>query len=211
MEPLIIWIAFGFVAILLLTLVGAMALRQRRSERLRQHFGQEYDFVLDRAGKRSAAERELQERKERTEGLDIHPLSASDRTRFRDDWKRIETRFVEMPTTAVVEADEMVEQVLRARGYPVGDFERHAADLSVRDRDLVDHYRKAHSTIEVHEHGSASTEDLRQAMLHYRELFNALVGEGDVERSVPLEREASRLQDGSRTDREIPPDERRIR
>jgi hypothetical protein len=187
-DPMWIWIALGAVAVLIVAGLIARGARRSRSESLRSKFGNEYDHALEAHGNRKKAERDLIERAEQVKKYNIVPLQASDRERFRRDWQKVEQRFIERPTTAVVEADELIADIMRTRGYPMGDFERHAADLSVTHPRIVEHYRAGHGVIGGTP-GSASTEDMRQAMLHYRALFDELiddkVGNDDVVRDVP--------------------------
>ena len=138
------------------------------------------------AGSRKRAESELLSRAEEVKSFEIVPLSGADRDRYVRDWKRVEQHFVERPTMAVAEADEVVADVMRVMGYPMGDFDKHAAHLSVTHPRVVEHYRAGHQVI-TGTPGSASTEDLRQAMLHYRALFEELIGERtrDVASDVP--------------------------
>jgi hypothetical protein len=187
-NPQVLWIAGAVVAAVVIIFAIAAGVRRSRSERLREHFGTEYDHTLRATGSRTAAEQELVSRAEEVKTLDIRPLSAAERDRYTSDWTKIEQQFVNRPTTAVVEADELITDVMRTRGYPMADFETHAAHLSVKHPRVVEHYRAGHSLIDKH----GSTEDLRQAMLHYRALFDELVNEGaDVQRDVATEYETS--------------------
>lgn len=185
-DPLWIWI--GLAALALIVIVGLIASRSRRArtESLRGQFGSEYDHAVGSVGSRKRAERELVARAQEVGKYDIRPLKAGERDRYRADWQRVEQHFIERPTTAVVEADELVDAIMRAQGYPMGDFEKHAADLSVKHPRVIEHYRAGHSVIEGAP-GSSSTEDLRQSMLHYRALIDQLLGEGvgDVPEDIP--------------------------
>ena len=186
-DPLWIWVGLGLVALLIVVGLVARGARRARTESLRDKFGNEYDHAVESLGSRKLAERDLIERTEQVKKYDIIPLQANDRERFRRDWQKVEQHFLERPTTAVVEADELVADIMRARGYPMGDFDRHAADLSVTHPRIVDHYRSGHRVIGGAP-GSASTEDLRQAMLHYRALFDELIDDrvgNDVIADVP--------------------------
>ena len=183
--PMGIWIALIVLAVLIIIALVAAGVRRSRSAALRDRFGAEYDHAVRRAGKRSVAEQELINRTEEAKRFEIRPLSASERDGFRREWAAIEARFVDRPATAVVEADELIGAVMRTRGYPTADFDRYASLLSVDHAQVVEHYRAGHAIIEAHGRGSASTEELRQAMLHYRALFQDLVGTAtDVERPV---------------------------
>jgi hypothetical protein len=176
-DPLWIWIAVGVVALLVVAGLIARGSRRSRSAELRDRFGSEYDHLVDKTGKRTRAEQELLAREAEVQKYDIRPLTLAQRDRFRRDWTTIEQRFLERPTTAVVEADELVADMMRVRGYPMGDFEKHVAHLSVTHPRVVDHYRSGHAAIGGHDGKPASTEDLRQAMLHYRALFDELIAD----------------------------------
>lgn len=200
-DPVWIWVAIGVAALLIVMALFARGARRSRSAALRDKFGREYDHTVQEAGSRRRAEQELLARTHEVESHEIRPLHASEQERYRRDWQRIEQRFLERPTTAVVEADELVADIMRHRGYPMGDFDRHAADLSVTHPSVIEHYRAGHKVIGGAP-GSASTEDLRQAMLHYRALFEELCGDrgGDVVREdvpraneVVMPRNADRL------------------
>lgn len=173
-DPLWIWIALGVLALLIVAGLISRGARKSRSESLRAKFGNEYDHAVSEHGNRKLAERDLIDRAEQVKKYNIVPLQANDRERFRRDWQKVEQHFLERPTTAVVEADELVADIMRTRGYPMGDFDRHAADLSVTHPSVIDHYRAGHKAIGGAP-GSASTEDLRQSMLHYRALFDELI------------------------------------
>lgn len=190
-DPTWIWIALGVVALLVVVGLVSRGARRSRSESLREKFGNEYDHVVHETGSRKRAEEELIARSEEVKRYDIRPLQAAERDRYRGDWQRVEQHFLERPTTAVVEADEIVADIMRVMGYPMGDFDKYAAHLSVTHPRIVDHYRAGHRVISGAP-GSASTEDLRQAMLHYRALFDELIGvtdSGDVARDIPRQNE----------------------
>lgn len=190
-DPVWIWIGLAGVALLIVVALVARSSRRAQSERLREKFGSEYDHVVHETGSRKRAEQELVSRAEEVDKFNIRPLNAGERDRYRGEWVRIEQRFLERPTTAVAEADELIADIMRIQGYPMGDFDRHAAHLSVKHPRVVDHYRAGHKLI-AGTPGSASTEDLRQAMLHYRALFDELVGAADrtdVARDLPRENE----------------------
>lgn len=188
------WIWIGLAALALIVIVGliARASRRSRTESLREQFAGEYDHAVSEAGSRKRAERELIARAQEVEKYDIRPLSATERDRYRGEWQRVEQHFIERPTTAVVEADELVADIMRVQGYPMGDFEKHAAHLSVKHPRVIEHYRSGHRVMEGAP-GSASTEDMRQAMLHYRALIEELLGQarGDVVADVPRANEVA--------------------
>ncbi|HKS22245.1 MAG TPA: hypothetical protein VJZ76_05575 [Thermoanaerobaculia bacterium] len=197
-NPQWIWIAAAAVAVLVIIGLIAAGARRSRTAALRDHFGREYDRTVEEAGSRSRAEHELVARAEEAKSFDIRPLAAAERDRYRDEWRKVEARFVERPTTAVVEADELITDVMRTRGYPIAEFEKHAALLSVKHPRVVEHYRAGHGIIDRE---TRSTEDLRQAVLHYRSLFEELVNDGggvDVERPVRTVRERDIVRDEER-------------
>jgi hypothetical protein len=186
-DPTLIWIAVGVIGLLIVAGLFARGARRSHSAQLRDKFGREYEHAVEKTGSRTRAERELVARAEEVQQFNIRPLTAAEQSRYQKDWLLVERRFVERPTTAVVEADELVAEIMRVQGYPMGDFEKHAAHLSVRHPRVVEHYRAGHRVISGAP-GSASTEDLRQAMLHYRSLFEDLLG-GDVPRDLASENE----------------------
>lgn len=147
-----------------------------RSRRLRNRFGPEYERSLESADNRRTAERELAAREKRYAQLNLRPLSDARRAGYIEQWTRLQGRFVDEPGDTVVEADELVHAVMRDRGYPTDGFEQQAADLSVEHAAVVGHYRAGHHVRTRQERGEASTEDLRQALVHYRTIFRALVG-----------------------------------
>jgi hypothetical protein len=167
-------VVIGLVVLGLLAWVGA---QRRRSEALRRQFGPEYEQALAAAGSRRAAEDELAARRKRVAALDIQALPEPERQRYARAWRAAQTRFVDEPAPAVIEADRLVNEVMRARGYPMGDFEQRAADLSVDHGNVVTHYRAARELAETNSAGRASTEALRQAMIHYRALFEDLLAD----------------------------------
>jgi len=152
--------------------------RKRRTERLRTQFGGvEYARAVNEGGGRRKAEAALDQRADRVEGLHIRPLAAGDRARFVESWGRVQARFVDGPGGAVTDADRLLGDVMSTRGYPVSDFEQRAADISVDHPQVLENYRAAHQTALRQANGQANTEDLRQAMIHYRTLFEELVAE----------------------------------
>jgi hypothetical protein len=183
------------IAILIAVLVSAaviafFVLRRKRTEQLRRRFGPEYERAVRETGSVGAAESRLQAREKRVERLHIRRLPAEDAARFSTAWKSVQAKFVDDPRSAVTEADRLVGELMQARGYPVGDFDQRVEDISVDHPNVVMNYRAARDIALEHARGRASTEDLRQAMVHYRALFSEL-----LEASVAPEREpvASRV------------------
>jgi hypothetical protein len=161
--------------------VVAFAMQQNKKRReLREGFGPEYHETLSRTGDRSAAEKELKERQKRVSSFDLKPLSRDDATRFSSQWQETQARFVDDPKAAIGDADRLVQEVMQARGYPTSDFDQRAADVSVDHPQMVQNYRQAHTIAEANERGDASTEDLRQAVVHYRSLFDDLLETEDA-------------------------------
>jgi len=177
--PLILAVVL-IVLVLAVAVVAWRAAQRGRSERLREQFGPEYERAVERAPDRGRAEADLQARAERIEALDIRPLSAEDRDAFAVRWRAIQAIFVDDPPAAVGEADTLIGEVMRARGYPVGDFEQRAADVSVNHPQMVDHYRTAHRIAARSSTEPAATEDLRQAFVLYRALFSDLLETGEA-------------------------------
>ena len=173
MEPQII-VAIVAAALVIGILI-VLAWRKRQSQELKKRFGPEYDRTVETAGDRREAERELHEREKRRSALDIKPLPAATRERYLDEWRDVQRRFVDTPRVAVRDAHAVVTNVMRDRGYPMEDFEQRAADISVDHPHVVEDYRAANRIASDSEQGRASTEDLRQAMVHFRSLFDRLL------------------------------------
>ena len=159
--------------------------KRQRSEKLRERFGPEYERTVAEKGDTGRAEGELTARQKRVSQLDIRPLTADEGRSFNDEWRAVQARFVDDPSTAVRDADALVGRVMEARGYPVGDFEQRSADVSVDHPTVVEHYRAAHDIALRHAQGQASTEDLRQAMVNYHALFIELLGEPPAVETPP--------------------------
>ncbi len=172
------------IVIAALIVAGVLLMQRRRSEHLQSQFGPEYERAVEETGSRRKAEAELADREKRVEKLDIRPLDPATRRGFMERWAEVQARFVEDPPRAVMFADALLAEVMTARGYPVKDFDQRAADISVGHPEVVEHYRSAHEIAVRHSREEASTEDLRQAMIHYRALFEELVHE-----EAPAERE----------------------
>jgi len=163
------------IVLALLVVLALFAGRRRRSRKLREQFGPEYDRTVAEAGDRKEAESRLQERTARRQGLDVVPLDPADRDRYVEAWRQTQARFVDEPAEATREADRLITAVMRQRGYPIDDFEQRAADISVDHPQVVDDYRAAQAIASANERSEASTEDLRQALVHYRSLFEELL------------------------------------
>jgi hypothetical protein len=172
-----IGIAVVVVALVLGIGIGLWySMRKRRTNQLRNRFGStEYARAVNEGGSQRKAEAALDKRAERVDALRIHPLTPADRARFVESWARVEARFVDGPGGAVMDADKLLGDVMSTRGYPMSDFEQRAADISVDHPLVLDNYRAGHQCALRQTRGQANTEDLRQAMIHYRTLFEELV------------------------------------
>jgi hypothetical protein len=171
----------AFVAVIAGAIVAFLSYRKRRTARLRTQFGEaEYARAVQKGGDRGHAEAKLEERTQRVEGFHVRPLGAGDRARFLDSWRRVQARFVDGPAGAVTDADQLLGDVMSTRGYPVSDFEQRAADISVGHPVVLENYRTAHEIALRQTRGQASTEELRQAMVHYRTLFEELISEPEM-------------------------------
>lgn len=166
--------------------------QQRKRERLREHFGPEYERVASEAGDPKRADRILTQRQERVNKLDIRPLPASTRDDFVRRWREVQARFVDDPRGAIDDADNLIGEAMVARGYPVGDFEQRAADVSVDHPTVVTDYRAAHDVALNDRRQRVNTEELRRAMVHYRSLFEDLVSPRDRAEERLDEREETR-------------------
>src|SRR5206468_8150182 len=163
------------VAGVVLAGIGWLVWQRQRSEALRARYGPEYDRAVNQMGDKRRAESELVKRQERVEHLDIRPLSAAQQHDYTGRWRSVQSKFVDDPKGAVTDADALVEDVMKARGYPITDFDQRAADLSVHHPRVVENYRAARDIALRHRRGEATTEDLRQAMVFYRALFQDLL------------------------------------
>jgi hypothetical protein len=162
-NPDTMMIIAAIVVIALIAAAAWFAYQKNESHRLEDRFGPEYGRAVDELGSRSKAEAELKNRQKRVEQLNIVPLSPPDASRFSQSWKSLQARFVDDPRAVVVEADDLVRELMQKRGYPMGDFERRAADISVQD--IAARGRR----------GNIETEELRKAVVHYRALFSELL------------------------------------
>jgi hypothetical protein len=157
------------------------AMQRRRTQHLAEQYGPEYQRTLEGSADRREAERELQAREERVRRLDIVALSAAARDDYAGRWRVTQADFVDDPSGAISQADGLVQEVMRARGYPMADFEQQAADISVDHPHVVSEYRAGHEIAERAAADGADTEELRQAMVHYRALFEDLLGTNEGE------------------------------
>ena len=190
MESLDPRIVIGILLVVAVLVIAFVVAQKRRSDQLHSKFGPEYERLVRQHGDARHAESELSSRIDRVKQLHIQPLNEEQRHHFADAWRADQARFVDDPKGAVVEADRLVADLMQFRGYPVGDFEQRAADVSVDHPHVVENYRVAHDIAVREKRGEASTEDLRVAMVHYRALFEDLL-ESD-QSDMPEGREAHR-------------------
>jgi hypothetical protein len=190
------WILVALGAVLLLSVVVGAMLTRRRTARLKDQFGPEYERAVRDSSNRREAESELSERERRRRQLDIRPLSPRARERYAERWHVLQAEFVDAPTATVASADMLVTEVMRERGYPMDDFDQRAADVSVDHPTVVESYREAHRLSERSADGTATTEDERQALRHYRRLFDELLGP-DADEPTTRERESTDVDVGA--------------
>jgi hypothetical protein len=164
------------VIVVLLAVVGWLLYERRRTTELRSTFGPEYERTVKDVGDRRAAEGELRKRQERVQELEIRPLGGQDRQRYATEWRQVQALFVDEPKAAIDDADDLIGRLMEARGYPVADFDQRVADISVDHAAVAQHYRAAHAIAERRDEADTDTEALRQAMVHYRALFEDLLG-----------------------------------
>jgi hypothetical protein len=191
------WILIA-AAIVVAAGLAFAALRRRRTAQLQERFGPEYDRAVQERGGRREAEAELGSRVDRREKLEIRPLSPEARERYQAFWTRVQSEFVDDPPGAVASADQLVGSVMSERGYPMDDFEQRVDDISVDHPQVVERYRSAHGIARKNEEGQATTEDLRQAIKHYRALFEDLLEPAEDQ---PLRREDTETTDAGREER----------
>jgi hypothetical protein len=179
------------VGVLVLAVIGWLVWQRQRSEQLKARYGPEYARTVNELGDTRRAESELIKRQERVAALDIRPLTVAQQSRYQQQWRAVQTRFVDDPKGAVTDADALVEDAMRTRGYPVSDFDQRAADLSVHHPRVVENYRAARDIAHRHRRGEATTEDLRQAMVYYRGLFEDLLEDREHADGEPADREGA--------------------
>ena len=175
-----VWILIAVGVVVVIAVLISQAMARRRTGRLKGQFGPEYDRTIETTESRRKAEAELAAREERHEQLAIRPLSQVTRSRYLESWRALQSQFVDDPRTAVASADSLIQLVMAERGYPVEDFEQRAADISVDHPEVVENYREGHRLAQRGGNGENPTEDLRQAMRHYRALFDELL-DGDAD------------------------------
>jgi hypothetical protein len=171
----------AIVVVLVAAVTVWMALNRRRAH-LKARFGPEYERVVHETGSPSRAETLLESRRARVEKYHIRPLTPDEHIRFSKSWRAAQARFVDDPAGAVADADTLVGDLMRTRGYPMSDFDRRAEDLSVDHPVVISHYRAAHDVATRHARGGVSTEELRQGLVHYRALFEDLLEVREPER-----------------------------
>lgn len=170
-------IAVISVVVVAIAAVVIVLFLRNRSKRLRAQFGPEYTRAVAETGSKYKAEAELAGLEKRVKRYSLQPLSSADRDRFQESWRTIQSNFVDDPGGALLEADRLLERVMTARGYPPSDFQQRAGEISVDHATVVEHYRTGHEIAVRHSEGKATTEDLRQAMIHYRALFDELISD----------------------------------
>ena len=175
--PVWVWIVIAAMVIVIavVLVVATSASRRKRTERLKERFGPEYERTVSDAGEQQAAEKELVARERKRDKLDIHPLTPEAREAYAHRWRTGQTAFADKPSSAVGDADGLVTEVMRERGYPVDDFDQRAADISVDHPTVVENYRAAHAIHLAQQQGDVDTEEQRQAFVHYRALFEKLL------------------------------------
>ena len=175
MSQSTITIIVVLVVVIVGVILGMIFSRRKRSEQFHEHFGSEYDRTMQTMGGEKKAQTELNERQKHVEALDIRLLSVSERERYLADWTAVQSKFVDEPGQAIVDADRLIIEVMQLRGYPVSDFEQRSADISVKYPALVSNYRGAREIANKNKLQQANTEELRQAMIYYRSLFDELL------------------------------------
>jgi hypothetical protein len=188
MDTTIVVILAAVVAVIVVA-VGVLVAGRRKAS-LRERFGPEYERAVETEGSSRAAEAQLRSRVKERERLDVHPLSDEARKSYRDEWEQVQAGFVDRPETALGDADGLVQRVMRDRGYPVDDFDHQAELMSVDHPAVVEHYRVAHGVFVGAGDEETSTEDLRTALVAYRELFTGLLDDHNEDHD--LEREGAR-------------------
>ena len=175
MNTTFIIIAVVLILVIIVAVLWPLMTRRKRSERLQNQFGSEYDHTVQILGDEKQAQTELEKRQKHVEALNIRPLTVDEHKRYLADWIAVQSKFVDEPDQAVVDADRIIMEVMRLRAYPISDFEQRAADISVSYPTLVSNYRAARVIALKNQEHQADTEELRQAMIYYRSLFDELL------------------------------------
>jgi hypothetical protein len=183
-----VWIVLAVLAVIVVAIVAWAITSKRRTESLHERFGPEYERAVTQSGNRRSGEADLRDRVKRREELDIRPLAPAAAERYRTEWREVQARFVDSPEGALGQADMLITNVMRERGYPMDDFDQRSADISVDHPDVVQDYRAAHGISLANDHGAASTEDQRQGMVHYRSLFERMLEVDDTTREDEVRR-----------------------
>jgi hypothetical protein len=168
-------VAVVLVVLIAGTILGPIFARRQHAKRLQDQFGSEYDHTIEILGDEKKAHAELDERQKHVASLDIQPLTAKQHDRYTADWIEVQSKFVDEPGQAILDADRLIMEVMQLRAYPISDFEQRAADISVNYPELVSNYRAARMIALKNEQHQADTEELRQAMIYYRSLFDELL------------------------------------
>ncbi len=188
------WMILAAAVVLALVAIGAwFYTRRKQSHKLQEHFGPEYDRTVSELGSRTKGESELKAREKRVERLEILPLAPSEAARFTTAWQALQSRFVDNPKGVVVQAEQLVRELMEKRGYPMGDFERRAGDISVDHPDVVANYRSAQAIAVRDRQGAADTEELRKAVVHYRALFDELLEVREARQEIIPEKRVAAL------------------
>jgi hypothetical protein len=185
MDNNTVLIVGGVIAVLVVIGLGLLLMQRRNTERLRSRFGPEYVRAVEDAGGQRQAEALLQTRAARVRKYDLRQLTADDQHHFVASWRQVQANFVDDPRAAAQSADDLVGEVMDARGYPAADFDQRLEDLSVDHGDAVQNYRVARDIVQKHARGDAGTEDMRQALIQYRTMFEDLLGEAAETTEVP--------------------------
>jgi hypothetical protein len=180
MSPTYIIIAVVVIVVIMGAIMAPTFARRKKSQKFQSKYGPEYDRTVQTAGNEKKAQAELNGRQKHVDTLNIRPLSVSERERYQAEWTAIQAKFVDQPGQATVEADHLIMEVMKVRAYPISDFDQRAADISVNYPNLVSNYRAAREIAIKNEQHTATTEELRQALIHYRSLFDELLKEEEV-------------------------------
>lgn len=170
-----VWLVIIAAVVVVLGLLAFWWSRRQRTRLLKERFGPEYDAAVEQSGDRKQAESDLRERVDRVRKLELRDLTSTERNRFAASWDGVQAQFVDNPREAVWSADDLVTEVMAARGYPIADFEQQSEDVSVDHPGVIENYRAGHAVYESSRNGNEDTEQLREGFVHYRELFDELL------------------------------------